>query len=730
NVVASPTVVADTGGNLYNTRVLSTGDLSGRWLVRIENAAGTVIYMQTTFDVNTPAYLVTELSVPDSLITGQAFSISHTVTNAGQSDAVGVVPTLPAIFGGGTILSLTGPSPSAWEIPGGESRTFTYNAIAGNAGRFWVRANAQGIIQGSAQTVTSASAGSNISTIRTELLLSELVVASATTVNRGQSDLPLMGVLINSGTADLVVASISPRFLKGASDVSANYSSTLISPSLPATIPGIAFPPWWNTAYGYRQKLRITSDNVTYAASCTAFIKLDLNALIAANKLQTNYNDWRVVRWDDLVATWTELDRDRIDTEQTAFAIRAAILPNGRDESYYVYYGNPAAVAPPSDKRRCYLWYEDFETPVYGAAWNRLANGALAFTGWTGADGGQDGIYATRGVMSRPPGAQSIAFRQIFFNNVATTTANFARFFRVTDTTNYPRLRISFWRWYDDACDWQNPSPTNFDWARLRFLDNLGIWNLIIFYPSNGPDDDTWRFEEYDLSNMVVGPTTQFSWDGNFSRGAADPNDRIYFDDICLWMRTPTVLAQGEETQPVTTLGATFSIDVGVTAPTGSTTLDLAATATSALASGVYADLTANTPDEWLVATITLTTWADAGGTIPKSEFARGQTVYVRGTGFTPGGGNVTINWIDGYPTGTVRNTTILPEGFGAISGSAIPAAAGDFGTWRLAATQGAVTATGSFRLLERPAFIPFFHLTPATSTVGDILTASLTVHA
>ncbi len=730
NTVASPSIVADTGGNLYNTRTLSTSDLSGRWLIRVENPAGTVVYMQTTFDVNTPAYLVSELSVPDSLITGQSFSISHIVTNAGQSDAVGVVPTVPAITGGGTVLSLTGPSPSAWEIPGGESRTFTYNAIAGNAGRFWVRANAQGTIQGSAETVTSASAGSNISTIRTELMQSHLVVASATMVNRGQTNLALMGALINSGTADLVIASMSPRFLKGASDVSSNYSSTLISPALPATVPGISFPPWWNTAYQYRQKLRITSDNVTYAASCTAFIKLDLNTLIAANKLQATYNDWRVLRWDDLLATWTELDRDRIDSEQTAFAIRSSILPNGRDESYFVYYGNSTAGAPPSNKRRCYLWFEDFETPVYAAGWTRLGNGALAFTGWTGADGGQDGIYATRGVMSRPPGSQSIAFRRIFFGNVATNTANFARFFRTTDTTNYPRLRISFWRWYDDACDWQGGASVNYDWARLRFLDNLNVWNQIIFYPSNGPDDDTWRFEEYDLSSMLVGPATQFSWDGNFSWNAADNNDRIYFDDICVWMRTPAAVPLGEETQPVTTLAATFSVNVGVTAPTGSTTLDLAATATSALATGTYTDLTANTPDEWLVATITLTTWADAAGTIPQSEFARGQTVYVRGTGFTPGGGNVTINWIDGYPTGTIRNTTILPEAGGAISGSAVPAAAGDFGTWRLAATQGAVTATGSFRLLERPAFMPFFHLTPATSTVGDILTAGLTIHA
>ena len=107
-------------------------------------------------------------------------------------------------------------------------------------------------------------------------------------------------------------------------------------------------------------------------------LAVDTAALVSAGKLLANGDDLRVV--------WTgggaPLDLDRVaDTAFNAsateiwFKSQASIPASGQDNSYYIYYGNPAAGAPPENPTNVFALYDGFDdTTVNTTLWTQAGS--------------------------------------------------------------------------------------------------------------------------------------------------------------------------------------------------------------------------------------------------------------------------------------------------------------------------------------------------------------------
>ncbi len=125
-------------------------------------------------------------------------------------------------------------------------------------------------------------------------------------------------------------------------------------------------PPWWDPAWLYRQQVVVStganSPVGTYVGYTAAVTGHDTATLVAAGLMLAGGDDLRVVRWDGLA--WTELPRLLVDMNGFATSVRfmlALDIPaNTADTSYFFYFGNPAAGAPPAvSPTNIYLWWDD-----------------------------------------------------------------------------------------------------------------------------------------------------------------------------------------------------------------------------------------------------------------------------------------------------------------------------------------------------------------------------------
>ncbi|HOY66036.1 MAG TPA: hypothetical protein PLP29_04055 [Candidatus Ozemobacteraceae bacterium] len=740
NLVTTTTVTPQSSGVLFDQRTMSPTDGSGQWRLIVTNAAGTVSYAETGFHLNTKPQLLSELILPEYAIQGQQITLTERVKNTGQTPAIGVTPTAPTADGGGGFTAFTGPSPMALTITGGATGEFTWTMTAGAPGNLAFRGNALGTVEGSSLQVESASGGSNICRILTEQMSISQVAADETTVTRGQTGVPVSVTLSNTGSADLNIASLSFTARQGATDRSPDYTAVIVSPTIPAHLSGTGSPPWWNTAYKYRQRLRITADDQRYPPNSSSQITIKTNDLIAAGKLQGDLDDWRLMQWIEGTG-WVQLDRHYISSNKSIFKIRNEILPYGRDEGYYVYYGNTAATSADlaANRKNCYIFWEDWEGSVYGNGFSLLADISQPnFPGWATNDAGVNGIYISRNNNDTSPlqlgpdsspllAAQSLCFRGLDFGNTFNLN-KFAQAARSIDTSGYHHLQLTYHRYFDNGCT-GTTAGTNYDWGRVKLYDGAA-WNELIFYPANGPNDDLWHEETYDLSGYQTGPGWQIQFEANFWYGWSTNNNRLCFDDIRLFMNAPNAIGLGEETIPVTTLIATLSVDVSVAAAAGLTTIDAAATATSVVATGVQSIVGATLNDQWTVSTSSLQTFSDGAATIPCSRFARGQPITVLGTGF-PSLQTLSLCWYDAFPpdAAPIASLPVSTNAGGSLTQTYTPTAAFRYGLGTIQVRNGAThLATGSARILEKPFPMPSFELSPATSSLGTPMTAALSV--
>lgn len=730
NTVLSAKIFPDTAGNIYCSREMLGTDPSGQWRIIVTNVSEAIVLAETGFNLNSPAQLVSQIILPEKVISGQQFTIVHRVSNAGQTSAIGVNSSALASWGSGSDTTISGPVPTSVTVPGGGSAEFVWTAVAGSQGQLTFRGNCSGTVDGTANTVSSPAVTSNVCMILQESVSVTLVEADDTLVTKGQNGLQERVTLKNAGTSDLNITGIDLLYHQGAADHSDKYTSTVVQPDIPAVLHGNPFPAWWNTGYAYRQRLRITGDARNYAAGCSARIAIDTSKFIAAGQMQADADDWRVVYWNDITGTWTELNRDRIvDADVTWFKLQRDIPPFGSDEGYFIYYGNPAATNPPKNLDRVYLFFEDWESPAKADGWgpklNTAANRDLNGDGeWITGTSTQDGIYIPRnqwdGANPLFRGAQALGLRRLDFGD----TNGFAEVIRNLDTQTFPAIKLSWWRYYDDNCDWDY--GTMMDWARVVYWDGVAE-QTVFYYPGNGPDDSIWHYEEKDLSGFATSPGARLHFRGNFWYGSGDWNDRIVFDDIKAMMAAPDCIGLGEETRFATELIATFSVGVLPAAPTGVYQLNASATFRSILGTGTYVDSDATTKDSWTVSNQSIETFSDPAMTVKEEKFPVNSTVYGSFSGFTPGA--ATVRWYDGYPTGNLiftDNTTAGAAGTFTLNRT-IPAAAKN-GVWAIRVIQGVQVATGSFRVMALPEIGSVFEITPTQTTVGVKFAANLEV--
>jgi hypothetical protein len=121
--------------------------------------------------------------------------------------------------------------------------------------------------------------------------------------------------------------------------------------------------PWWNSRYGFRQRVSIQNESTTDSLSTEYSVKVlfdhsTVGALASGN-------DVRMVYWNG--SEFVEIDRVnesswRSGSTEIWFKTQADISASGYDNHYYLYYNNIAAESPPADRSTVYLWYDDFST--------------------------------------------------------------------------------------------------------------------------------------------------------------------------------------------------------------------------------------------------------------------------------------------------------------------------------------------------------------------------------
>ncbi|MDZ7379745.1 MAG: DUF2341 domain-containing protein, partial [candidate division KSB1 bacterium] len=129
--------------------------------------------------------------------------------------------------------------------------------------------------------------------------------------------------------------------------------------------------PWWNSSYLYRQKITVTAGSVSVPSGYSVAVILNHASLVTAGKSLLSGNDVRVVYWNG--ASWVELDRVldsgsawNNSSTKIWFRTQAAIAASASDGNYHLYYGNPSAVAPPTNPANVFLFSDDFESGTLG----------------------------------------------------------------------------------------------------------------------------------------------------------------------------------------------------------------------------------------------------------------------------------------------------------------------------------------------------------------------------
>ncbi|MDX1798626.1 MAG: DUF2341 domain-containing protein, partial [Candidatus Lokiarchaeia archaeon] len=145
---------------------------------------------------------------------------------------------------------------------------------------------------------------------------------------------------------------------------------------------------WWNSLYHYRVPINISNTNTKISKGYSLNLSINTAELISTGKLRDDGNDLRIVWYNSTSKTWLELDRvnetnfNSPDT-QIWFKTQQQIDSGIYDLNYYLYYGNPYASNPPTNKSKVYDFYDDFTqtngdadgwTETQGSSWTVINN--------------------------------------------------------------------------------------------------------------------------------------------------------------------------------------------------------------------------------------------------------------------------------------------------------------------------------------------------------------------
>lgn len=170
--------------------------------------------------------------------------------------------------------------------------------------------------------------------------------------------------------------------------------------------------------WGYRQKVTVTASSASVFVNYQVFVDVPHAKLVGDGQSLPSGDDIYVVHDDgaslevlpravDPSTSWNE------ETTRVWFKVQAPIAENGSDDTYWLYYGNPAASPPPSDPADVFIIFDQFDGPL-AANWTHAAIGSGATGDATVMDGrlhigGQTGeiygtsdsfYFASRGLMT------------------------------------------------------------------------------------------------------------------------------------------------------------------------------------------------------------------------------------------------------------------------------------------------------------------------------------------
>ncbi len=135
----------------------------------------------STATVHTPADLSASIAVPDEIGLSTEFTVSMSVSNLGEADAVAVAPDTPLTsIGDGNITALSGPVPTSAAIVGGENTAFTWIYRADSAGVIGFRGGADGTEADTDRALRADAVDSNLTEVSTHALLASDPFADGT----------------------------------------------------------------------------------------------------------------------------------------------------------------------------------------------------------------------------------------------------------------------------------------------------------------------------------------------------------------------------------------------------------------------------------------------------------------------------------------------------------------------------------------------------------------------
>jgi hypothetical protein len=303
---------------------------------------------------------------------------------------------------------------------------------------------------------------------------------------------------------------------------------------------------WWDSTYLKRKKITITAGSEQIPIDYSVSVTIDHAAMISEGSAQADGDDIRIAYWNG--ATWTELDRvadplfswNNVSTK-IWFKSQAVIDASGSDDSYYIYYDEPSASAPPDDWANVFMVGDDFNdgTLTNGVATSTAGTASITETGGEAfidlgtnesADAGiittanslpSNNRFAIRhktklisGGGVSDPEFKGIGIQESAGQAAVDTSAN-----------ENPRRRIISFSRVDEQAQiyyFDGPGSTN-HWDGTAWQTGNGFWgtlSLDTYYIHELISDGTdWYVCIRDANGTVITTTTPVAWASTYDTG-------------------------------------------------------------------------------------------------------------------------------------------------------------------------------------------------------------------
>ncbi|MDD1671126.1 MAG: hypothetical protein LUQ67_07470, partial [Methanomicrobiales archaeon] len=318
------------------------------------------------------------------------------------------------------------------------------------------------------------------------------------------------------------------------------------------TAPTPSGPVWSNCGWGYRQQLTVTTGASGVSSNYSASVTLDHAALVGAGKSLANGNDLRVMYWNG--GSWTELSRalDPLSSWNNAstkiwFPLATAIPASSLDNSYYLYYGDAGAGAPPAD------WANVFRI---GDEFSKSGTSSITETGGElfidmGTAETDSGIVITANPL--PASKQFIIRHKTKIVSLGGTSNPELKGLGIyqlatqpgvtTSALENPRRRITMYHRFDGGSwiNYNNSAAVDYSWVGGSWQSGYSSWgplSLDTYYIYELVSDGTsWYTRVSDASSTVLTTTTPITWANTQNTGTSwwfywgDPYTGYYYGD-------------------------------------------------------------------------------------------------------------------------------------------------------------------------------------------------------